>query len=518
MKRLKNSKSSSSSKTISALDNQGLKQNNKLQNKILTAFTFDDVLLRPAYSEVIPSDAITKTKITRNLSLAIPIISAAMDTVTESRLAIAMAQCGGIGCIHKNFSIKDQADEVRKVKKFESGIVINPLTISPDATLSDALEMMKNHGISGIPVIKNGSKQLLGILTNRDVRFASDKRQPVAELMTKKNLITAKAAISKSEAKALLHKNKIERIIIVDNDNNCIGLMTGKDLEKNKQFPLASKDNEGRLLVAAATSVGREGMKRAESLIEVGVDILVVDTAHGHSSAVIETVREIKKLYPKQEIIAGNIATKEAAMALHDVGADAVKVGIGPGSICTTRVIAGVGVPQLSALLDVVEFCEQKNLPVISDGGIRFSGDLAKAIAAGASCVMLGGLLAGTEETPGEIVLFKGRSYKIYRGMGSLGAMARGSADRYFQQDVADKLKLVPEGVEGRVPYKGPVSEVIHQLIGGLKSAMGYTGNQTIDEMRHNCQFVRITNSGLRESHPHSITITSESPNYTTEN
>lgn len=510
---MKNSSLKSTIKSSSINSKNGMPQ-----KQIQTALTFDDVLLKPAYSEVLPSDANTKTKITRNISLAIPIISAAMDTVTESRLAIAMAQCGGIGCIHKNLSIKDQADEIRKVKKFESGIVINPLTINPDATLSDALEIMKNHGISGIPVVKNGSKQLLGILTNRDVRFASDKKQLVSELMTKKNLITAKTSISKSDAKALLHKNKIERIIITDSSNNCVGLMTGKDLEKNKQFPFASKDSEGRLLVAAATAVGREGIKRAEALIEVGVDILVVDTAHGHSFGVIDAVRELKKLYPKQEIIAGNIATKEAAKALFDAGADAVKVGIGPGSICTTRVVAGVGVPQLSALFDVVEFCETKKLPVISDGGIRFSGDLAKAIAAGANCVMLGGLLAGTEETPGEIVLFKGRSYKIYRGMGSLGAMARGSADRYFQQDVADKLKLVPEGVEGRVPYKGSVSEVIHQLVGGLKSAMGYTGNATIDEMRHNCNFVRITNSGLKESHPHSISITSESPNYTTEN
>jgi IMP dehydrogenase len=489
----------------------------KIRPSISEALTFDDVLLVPAYSTVVPSDTNTKSNLTRKISLSVPIISAAMDTVTESRLAIAMAQCGGIGCIHKNLSIKEQADEVRKVKKFESGIVINPLTINPESTLGEALEIMKNHGISGIPVVKDNSKQLVGILTNRDVRFATDKKQSVAELMTKKNLITAQNNISKNEARALLHKHKIERIIITDGKNNCVGLITGKDLEKNKQFPLASKDEQGRLLVAAAVSVGRDGLRRAESLIEAGIDVLVVDTAHGHSFGVISIVSELKKLYPNQEIIAGNIATKEAAMALYEAGADAVKVGIGPGSICTTRVVAGVGVPQLSALFDVVEFCNTKQLPVISDGGIRFSGDLAKAIAAGANCVMLGGLLAGTEETPGEIVLFKGRSYKIYRGMGSIGAMARGSADRYFQQDVSDKLKLVPEGVEGRVPYKGAVVDVIHQLIGGLKSAMGYTGNATIEEMRHNCRFVRITNSGLRESHPHSISITSESPNYTTE-
>ena len=490
----------------------------KIIENLSHSLTFDDVLLKPAYSDVLPSEVNTKTKISKNIAIEIPIISAAMDTVTESRLAIAMAQSGGIGCIHKNLSIKDQADEIRKVKKFESGIVINPVTINPEQTLADALNLMKNYGISGIPVVKKDSKRLVGILTNRDVRFAIDKKQLVKDLMTKNNLVTAKVGVSKNEAKNLLHKNKIERIIIVDNQGNCVGLMTGKDLEKTKQFPLASKDREGRLLVAGATSVGKDGIKRAESLIEAHVDILIVDTAHGHSKGVIETIKELKKIYPKQEIIAGNIATKEGAKALFDVGVDGVKVGIGPGSICTTRVVAGVGVPQLSALFDVVEFCDKVKLPVISDGGIRFSGDLAKAIASGASAVMLGGLLAGTEETPGEIVLFKGRSYKIYRGMGSLGAMARGSADRYFQQDVIDKMKLVPEGVEGRVPYKGSVVDVIHQLVGGLKSAMGYTGNATLDEMRKNCQFVRITNSGLRESHPHSITITSESPNYTTEN
>jgi IMP dehydrogenase len=481
------------------------------------ALTFDDVLLKPAFSKVLPSDTNTKTKITKKISLEIPIISAAMDTVTESRLAIAMAQCGGLGCIHKNLSIKEQSDEVRKVKKFESGMVNDPLTITPDETLGDALNLMSTYGISGIPVVKQGGKKLVGIITNRDVRFATDKKQPVKDLMTKTGLITAKNNISKTDAKNLLHQNKIERIIIVDNSGNCIGLMTGKDLEKTKQFPLASKDQQGRLLVASATGVGKDGIKRAESLIEAGSDIITVDTAHGHSLGVINTIKELKKLFANQEIIAGNIATKEAAKALFDAGADAVKIGIGPGSICTTRVIAGVGVPQLSALIDVAEFCDQVKLPIISDGGIRFSGDLAKAIASGASAVMLGGLLAGTEETPGEIVLFKGRSYKIYRGMGSLGAMARGSADRYFQQDVSDKMKLVPEGVEGRVPYKGALADVIHQLVGGLKSAMGYTGCEDIEAMRKNCQFVRITNSGLRESHPHSISITSESPNYSTE-
>ncbi|MCE3255861.1 MAG: dehydrogenase [Rickettsiaceae bacterium] len=481
--------------------------------------TFDDVLLKPAYSEILPFDAETKTKITKNIELNIPIISSAMDTVTESKMAIAMAQSGGMGCIHKNLSIKDQADEVRKVKKFESGIVINPLTITPNETLGDALQIMNRYGISGIPVVKKaGSTKLVGILTNRDVRFATDKKQPIYELMTKENLVTARSNISKQEAKQLLHKNKIERILITDADNNCIGLITGKDIEKSKQFPSACKDDEGRLRVAAAVGVGKDGFKRAESLIEAGVDVLVVDTAHGHSKGVIEMVKEIKKHYPKIDLIAGNIATSQAAEMLIDAGADSVKVGIGPGSICTTRIVAGVGVPQLSAVLDVAEICSKKKIPFISDGGIRFSGDLAKAIAAGASCVMLGSLLAGTEESPGETILFKGRSYKMYRGMGSLGAMARGSADRYFQENVSDKLKLVPEGVEGRVPYKGHVAEVIHQLVGGLKSSMGYTGNSTIKEMHKNCEFVKITNSGLKESHPHSITITSESPNYSTEN
>jgi IMP dehydrogenase len=495
-----------------------MKKNRKIIENSPYFLTFDDVLLKPSYSEVHPLDVSTKTKITKNIILHTPIISAAMDTVTESRLAIALAQCGGLGCIHKNLTIKEQSEEVRKVKRFESGMVADPVVIDDNATLGEALNLMNKNGISGIPVVQPNSKKLVGILTNRDVRFATDKKQPIRELMTTDKLIIAKANISKTEAKQLLHKNKIERIIIVDDNGNCLGLMTGKDLEKSKLYPNAAKDKDGRLLVAAASGVGKEGIKRAESLIEAGCDLIVVDTAHGHSKSVIETVKELKKKYKKQDIMAGNIATKEAAKALIAAGADAVKVGIGPGSICTTRIVAGVGVPQLSALFDVLEYCDKVKVPVISDGGVRFSGDLAKAIAAGASAVMIGGLLAGCEEAPGEIVLYKGRSYKVYRGMGSLGAMARGSADRYFQQDVKDKLKLVPEGVEGRVPYKGMTHEIIHQLIGGLKSAMGYTGNSTIDEMRNNCNFVKITNSGLKESHPHSITITSESPNYTTEN
>ncbi|MBL6664871.1 MAG: IMP dehydrogenase [Rickettsiales bacterium] len=493
-----------------------MSKNSKTIESIPQTLTFDDVLLKPALSNVVPSEVSCKTHITPKIALEVPIISAAMDTVTESRLAIAMAQNGAIGCIHKNFNIKDQANEVRKVKRFESAMVLDPVIIDHDSVLGDALALMKAHGISGIPVVKKGSKKLVGVLTNRDVRFATDKKLPIGELMTKENLITARPNVTKTEAKALIHTHKIERIIITDEDGNCLGLMTGKDIEKTKQFPLASKDKEGRLLVAAATGVGKEGIKRAEALVEAGADLIIIDTAHGHSTRVIDTLKTLKKSFPKNEFIAGNIATKEAAKALIEAGASAVKVGIGPGSICTTRIIAGVGVPQLSAIIDVVEYCDKKKIPVISDGGIKFSGDLAKAIAAGASCVMLGGLLAGSEETPGEIVLFKGRSYKSYRGMGSIGAMARGSADRYFQQDVSDKLKLVPEGVEGRVPYKGPAADIIHQLVGGLKSAMGYTGNSTIEKMRKKCNFVRITNSGLSESHPHSISITSEAPNYTT--
>jgi IMP dehydrogenase len=487
-------------------------------NESPLALTFDDVLLRPEYSEILPSQADTKTKLTKNIEINIPIISSAMDTVTESRLAIAMAQCGGMGCIHKNLTIKEQADEVKRVKKFESGIVINPLTITPIQTLNDALQIMKKFGISGIPVVeKEGSKKLVGILTNRDVRFATDKKQMISELMTKDNLVTAKSSISRAEACNLLHKNKIERILIVDNNKNCIGLITSKDIEKSKQFPNACKDSNGSLRVAAASGVGKDGLKRVTALVEAGVDVLVIDTAHGHSKGVIDSVKEIKKLFPKVDVIAGNIATAKAAKALIEAGADGVKVGIGPGSICTTRIVAGVGHPQLSAILEVSEVCDKYKIPLISDGGIKFSGDLAKAIAAGASCVMLGGLLAGCDETPGDITLFKGRSYKTYRGMGSVGAMARGSADRYFQEDIHDKLKLVPEGVEGRVPYKGPVVNVIHQLVGGLKSAMGYTGNKNIKHMKEKCSFIKITNSGLKESHAHSISITSESPNYSTE-
>ena len=479
------------------------------------ALTFDDVLLTPASSILVPKDADTRTRLTRDIELGIPLLSAAMDTVTESALAIAMAQHGGIGTIHKNMDLAAQSNEVRKVKKFESGMVINPVTISPNDTLADAYRLMDLHRISGFPVVEKDGK-LVGILTNRDVRFASDPKQSIAELMTRE-VITVKDGISKEEAKKLLHQHRIEKLLVVDDQFRCIGLMTVKDIEKAQKYPLAAKDGRGRLRVAAATGTGREGIARAEALIAAEVDVVVVDTAHGHSKGVIDTVAEIKKLHPHVAVIAGNIATGEAAEALIKAGADAVKVGIGPGSICTTRMVAGVGVPQLSAIMDVRRVTEKKNIPLIADGGIKFSGDFAKAIAAGAEVAMLGSLFAGTEEAPGEVILFQGRSYKTYRGMGSVGAMARGSADRYFQAEVTEALKLVPEGVEGRVPYKGSVAGVIHQLVGGLKAAMGYTGNATVGEMRKNCKFVRMTGAGLRESHAHDITITRESPNYRVE-
>ncbi len=485
--------------------------------EIKEALTFDDVLLKPRASDFIPSAATTSTRLTKNITLGIPLISAAMDTVTESRLAIAMAQHGGMGCIHKNMTPEQQAAEVQKVKKYESGMVLDPLTIHPDATLAEAMALVRHHNISGVPVVERKTGKLVGILTNRDVRFASDPRQKVSELMTKENLVTVEKTIKRDAAKKLLHKFRIEKLLVVDKQYRCIGLITVKDIEKAETFPNACKDDQGRLRVAAAVGTGKDGFARTEALIEAGADVLIVDTAHGHSKGVIDSVRAIKSAYKSAQIIAGNIATADAAKALIDAGADAVKVGIGPGSICTTRIIAGVGVPQLSAIMDVVSVARKKNIPVIADGGIKFSGDLAKAIAAGADCAMIGGLFAGTEESPGEVVLYQGRSYKTYRGMGSVGAMARGSADRYFQQEISDKLKLVPEGVEGRVPFKGPVSGVIHQLIGGLKAAMGYTGSQTISILQKNAEFVRITSAGLRESHAHDITITREAPNYRTE-
>ncbi|MCI5050058.1 MAG: IMP dehydrogenase [Rickettsiales bacterium] len=482
-------------------------------DNIPQALTFDDVLLQPAASSVLPHEANTQTRITQNITIDIPLISAAMDTVTESAMAIAMAQHGGIGCIHKNMKPAQQADEVRRVKKFESGMVIEPVTIQPDATLAEAYSLMDQHHISGIPVTEKSGK-LVGILTNRDVRFASDPNTPVKELMTSENLVTVEEGIDREEAKRLLHHHRIEKLLVVNDDYHCIGLITVKDIEKAQAHPNASKDDRGRLRVAAAVGVGADGIARAQELVSAEVDILIVDTAHGHSAGVLQAVKDIKSLSGKTDIIAGNVATAEGAKALIAAGADAVKIGIGPGSICTTRIVAGVGVPQLTAIIEAAKVCHDNGVPMIADGGIKYSGDIAKAIAAGADTVMVGSLLAGTEESPGDVVLFQGRSYKSYRGMGSVGAMARGSADRYFQQEVVDALKLVPEGVEGRVPYKGNAADVIHQLVGGLKAAMGYTGNADIATMQKNTKMVRITNAGLRESHAHDITITREAPNY----
>ncbi len=479
----------------------------------LDALTFDDVLLQPGHSEVLPGQTSVATRLAPDFELNIPIISAAMDTVTEGRLAIAMAQAGGLGVIHKNLTPVEQAEQVRQVKKFESGMVVNPVTIGPDATLADALALMKMHGISGIPVVEK-SGRLVGIVTNRDVRFASDPTQKIYELMTHQNLVTVKESVDQQEAKRLLHSHRIEKLLVVDGEGRCVGLITVKDIEKAQLNPNASKDAQGRLRAAAAVGVGDDGFERAERLIDAGVDLLVVDTAHGHSARVLEAVTRVKKLSNSVRIMAGNVATADGTKALIDSGADAVKVGIGPGSICTTRIVAGVGVPQLAAIMSAVEAARAQDIPVIADGGIKFSGDVAKAIASGASAVMIGSLLAGTDESPGEVYLYQGRSFKAYRGMGSVGAMARGSADRYFQAEVRDTLKLVPEGIEGQVPYKGPVSGVLHQLAGGLKAAMGYVGGKDIKEFQDRATFVRISGAGLRESHPHDVTITRESPNY----
>jgi len=482
------------------------------------ALTFDDVLLRPGHSEVMPSGVIIKTRLTRDITLNLPIISSAMDTVTEARLAIAMAQAGGLGVIHRNLEPELQAEEVRKVKRYESGMVVNPITIYPDETLADALALMKRHSISGIPVVERGDGlpgKLVGIVTNRDVRFAENPDQPIFELMTKK-LVTVAEGFAKDEARRLLHQNRIEKLLVVDDEYRCVGLVTVKDMDKATQYPEAAKDEAGRLRVAAASTVGDKGFSRAEMLIDAGVDCVVIDTAHGHSQSVLDQVTRIKKISNSVGVIAGNIATAEGAKALIDAGADAIKVGIGPGSICTTRIVAGVGVPQLTAVMEAASEARKAGVPVIADGGIKYSGDLAKAIAAGAEVVMIGSLLAGTEEAPGEVFLYQGRSFKSYRGMGSVGAMARGSADRYFQQDVRDSLKLVPEGIEGQVPYRGPVGPILHQLAGGLRAAMGYVGAPSIQEFQQKARFVRITGAGLRESHVHDVAITRESPNYPT--
>ena len=486
------------------------------------ALTFDDVLLQPGHSTVMPGEVSVATRIAGDIELNIPIMSAAMDTVTESKLAIAMAQAGGIGVIHRNLTPEEQAEQVRQVKKFESGMVINPVTIGPDATLGDAQALMARFGISGIPVVDKGGKgghdigKLLGILTNRDVRFATNPDQKVYELMTREGLVTVRENVDQAEAKRLLHSHRIEKLLVVDDNYFCVGLITVKDMEKSRLNPHATKDSQGRLRAAAAISVGKDAQERAERLIDAGIDLIVIDTAHGHSQRVLDAVTHVKKMSNAIRIIAGNVATAEGTKALIDAGADCVKVGIGPGSICTTRIVAGVGVPQLSAIMAAVEAAKDQNIAVIADGGIKFSGDLAKALAAGASAAMVGSLLAGTDESPGEVYLHQGRSFKAYRGMGSVGAMARGSADRYFQADVRDELKLVPEGVEGQVAYKGPVSGVLHQLTGGVRAAMGYVGAEDLAAFHERATFVRISSAGLRESHTHDVAIVRESPNYPT--
>ncbi len=487
---------------------------------IRTGLTFDDVLLVPAESAVLPSGADPATRITRDITLNIPILSSAMDTVTEADMAIVMAQTGGLGVLHRNLDVDAQAQAVRQVKRFESGMVVNPVTIAADATLGQALALMKHHKISGIPVVEaaagGGPGRLVGIVTNRDVRFAENPDQPVSELMTHENLVTVAPGVSQDEARRLLHARRIEKLIVVDDAYRCIGLITVKDIERAVTYPNATKDAIGRLRVAAATTTGDAGFARTEALIDAECDLIVVDTAHGHSVHVAAAVERIKRLSNSVEVIAGNVATAEAARALVGAGADCVKVGIGPGSICTTRVVAGVGVPQLTAILDTAAAAAKLGVPVIADGGLRTSGDIAKALAAGAAAVMVGSMLAGTTEAPGESFLFQGRTYKSYRGMGSVAAMARGSADRYFQQDIKDQLKLVPEGIEGQVAYKGPATDVLHQLVGGLKAAMGYTGAATLADFRERAEFVRITNAGLRESHVHDVAITREAPNYPT--
>jgi IMP dehydrogenase len=475
--------------------------------------TFDDVLLRPGESDILPSKADTRTRLSREIALNIPVISSAMDTVTEADMAIVMAQLGGIGVLHRNLTVKEQCAAVRSVKRFESGMVVNPITISPDATLGEARALMEANRISGIPVVEAGGK-LVGIVTNRDVRFADNPKQPVRELMTHENLATVKAGVGKDEARRLLHARRIEKLLVVDDKFRCIGLVTVKDMERAVTYPDATKDATGRLRVAAATTVGDKGYERTEALLAAECDVVIIDTAHGHNKDVARAVERVKQLSNSAQVIAGNVATYDATRALIDAGADAVKVGIGPGSICTTRVVAGVGVPQLTAILEAARAAKDAGIPIIADGGLRTSGDAAKALAAGASTIMIGSMRAGTEEAPGETFLYQGRAYKSYRGMGSVGAMARGSADRYFQQDIKDQMKLVPEGIEGQVPFKGPARDVVHQLVGGIKAAMGYTGSATIEDLQARAQFVRITNAGLRESHVHDVTITREAPNY----
>jgi IMP dehydrogenase len=482
--------------------------------EIREGLTFDDVLLEPGPSEVMPAEVSTATRLTKSIVLNIPLVSSAMDTVTESRLAIAMAQAGGLGVIHRNLTVLEQADQVRSVKRYESGMVINPITINPDTPLSQVRAIKAERRVSGFPVVEPGSGKLVGILTNRDVRFEKDDKKTAGELMTREHLATVRQGASQDEARALLQQRRIERLIVVDEAYRAVGLITVKDMEKAEAYPHAAKDEQGRLRVAAASSTGDNGYERSMALIDAGVDALVIDTAHGHSVHVARAVERVKKETNSVQVIAGNVATYDGARALIDAGVDAIKVGIGPGSICTTRIVAGVGVPQLTAIAEAVRAARTAGVPVIADGGIKYSGDLAKAIAAGASCAMLGSMFAGTEEAPGEVFLYQGRSYKAYRGMGSVGAMAQGSADRYFQKEVADQMKLVPEGIEGQVPYKGPISPILHQLVGGLRASMGYVGAPTIEEFQNRARFVRITGAGLRESHVHDVMITRESPNY----
>ncbi len=478
-------------------------------------FTFDDVLIRPAASEVLPSDVDTGTQFARDFPLAIPLVSSAMDTVTEADLAIAMAQAGGLGVIHKNLTVDEQARQVTRVKKYESGMVVDPVTVSPDATLGDVRRLKRQYSISGFPVV-DANGVVVGIITNRDVRFARDESQPVRELMTSENLAIANEGIGPREAQQILHQRRIEKLLVVDGNHRCVGLITLTDLEKSERYPSASKDSRGRLRVAAAVGVGARELERAEALIATGIDAVVVDTSHGHSSNVLKAVKTIRSMSNEARVVGGNVATADGVRALAEAGADAVKVGIGPGSICTTRVVAGVGMPQFSAILEAAEAARDAGIPCIADGGIRFSGDLAKAIAAGADCIMVGSLLAGTSETPGEVFLYGGRSYKSYRGMGSVGALARGSADRYFQEELGAGMAFVPEGVEGRVPYKGPAAAVIHQLVGGLRAAMGYTGCPSIASMQTDCEFVRVTSASISEGHIHDIAVTREAPNYRT--
>ncbi len=484
---------------------------------IRSAITFDDVLLQPGPSEVQPADVDVRTRLTREITLNNPVVSAAMDTVTESALAIAMAQYGGLGVIHRNLSIEEQAEQVRQVKRFESGMVVNPVTVTPDVTLRELKDIKQRLKVSGIPVVEPSTDglpgKLVGIITNRDVRFAENDDQPISELMTRE-VVTVKEGADSAEARRLLHKHRIERVIVIDDSGRCVGLITVKDMEKSLTHPNACKDEQGRLRVGAASTVGDGGFERTQALIDAGVDVVVIDTAHGHSKYVLLAVERVKKLSNRVQVIAGNVATGDGCKALIDAGADAVKVGIGPGSICTTRIVAGVGVPQLTAIADCAAAAAASNTPVIADGGIKFSGDFAKALAAGASSAMMGSMLAGTEESPGEVFLYEGRAYKAYRGMGSLGAMGRGSADRYFQGEVKDQMKLVPEGIEGQVAFKGPVGPILHQMTGGLRAAMGYVGAKSIAELHEKARFIQITNAGLRESHVHDVKMTREAPNY----